>query len=65
MQIRLRSALFYWHQAASLLEVSFLRCPSDLVVAQEQLKIIALKVEMQDIDIFKEREVHCNRAVPI
>lgn len=44
MAIWLGSALLYWHQAASLLEISFLRCPSDLVVAQEQLKIIALKV---------------------
>lgn len=39
-----------------------MRCPSDLVGAQEQLKIMALKVEMQDIDILKEKEVHCNRV---
>lgn len=39
----------------SLMEISFLRHPSDLVVAQEQLKILALKVERQDIDIPKER----------
>lgn len=62
MQIQLRSALSHQQKAVSLLEISFLRCPSDIVVAQEQLKIIALKVEMQDIDISKEREVHCNRA---
>lgn len=29
-------------------------------MAQEQLKIIGLKVEMQDIDIVKEREEHCD-----
>lgn len=31
-------------------------------MAQEQLKIIALKVEMQNIDTLKEGEVHCNRV---
>lgn len=50
MQIQLRSALLYWQKAVSLMEISFLRHPSDLVVAQEQLQIIALKVERQDID---------------
>jgi len=61
MRIWLGSAVLYRHQAVSLLEISFLRCPSDLAVAQEQLKIIALKVEMQHTHILMQREVHCNR----
>lgn len=53
MLVWLRSALSYRHQAVSLLEI-FLRCHSDLVVAQEQLKVIALKVEIQDIEIHRQ-----------
>lgn len=53
MLIWLRSALSYRHQAVSLPEI-FLRCHSDLVVAQEQLKVIALKVEIQDIEILRQ-----------
>lgn len=64
MLIWLMSALLYWHQAVSLLEI-FLRCHSDLTVTQEQLNIIALKVEMQDIDVLSEREAHYKGAVSI
>lgn len=61
MLIWLRSALSYRHQAVSLLEI-FLRCHSDLVVAQEQLKVIALKVEIQDIEILRQGEAHRNKV---